>query len=105
MTVSEEALEPLWCPAQSALCVRRIRVGRRRRLTVLGCAVLVWVVAAEDHAVAVSGGDLVQPSDDGGGWALSEVLLEDLGCVPVDEDYRKGRVVRFGMASHIITKR
>lgn len=58
----------------------------RRQLTILGYAVLIWVVAAEYNTSTVRGGDLVQPSDDRAGWALSEVLLEDLGAVAVDED-------------------
>jgi len=89
MTVSDVAFAPRQCPAQSEVYISTCRLRVLKiLLTVLGCAVLVWVVTSEDDASLVARDNLAEPSDRRRGWTFTKIFSEDLRVVTMNKNYR-----------------
>lgn len=54
--------------------------------TILCGAVLVGVVAPEEHVPSVGGDDTVKPADGGGGGVVAKVFLDEGGLEAVEEE-------------------
>lgn len=66
-----------------------VRVGVRvggRGSTVLRGAVLVGVVAPEEHVPSVGGDDAVEPADGGDGGVVAKVFLDEGGVEAVEKE-------------------
>lgn len=59
-------------------------------VTVLRGAVLVGVVASEQHVPSFGGDDAVEPADGGGGGVVAKVFLGQGGLEAVEEEVRLG---------------
>ena len=55
-------------------------------LTVLSGTVSVWIITSEDDTGFVARNDFAEPSYWRRGWAVAEVLPEDLRVVAVDKN-------------------
>jgi hypothetical protein len=81
MTVSWVALLPRQWPAQPGRCqcCFQGRLEDGKRLTILGRAVAVRVVAAEEHGALVGGDDARVPADGASNRGIAKVLAGELG--------------------------